>query len=84
MAVQSGILQKLMSDIYEDMYGKKAVVFATHSGLECGFFMDKCPGLDCVSMGPDMLDVHSFNEKLDIASTERTWDYLKAILAKLK
>ena len=56
-------LQKLMSDIYEDMYGKKAVVFATHSGLECGFFMDKCPGLDCVSMGPDMLDVHSFNEK---------------------
>ena len=77
-------LQKLMSDIYEDMYGKKAVVFATHGGLECGFFMDKCPGLDCVSMGPDMLDVHSFNEKLDIASTERTWDYLKAILAKLK
>jgi len=35
-------------------------------------------------MGPDLLDIHSFNEKLDIASTQRTWEYLKGILAKLK
>lgn len=77
-------IQKIMSDTYKEMFGKEAVVFATHGGLECGFFMDKCPGLDCISMGPDMLDVHSFNEKLDIASTERTWEYLQAILGKLK
>ena len=55
-----------------------------HAGLECGLFLGKKPDLDCVSMGPDLLDIHSFNEKLDIASTQRTWEYLKGILAKLK
>lgn len=77
-------LQKLFSEVYEELFGEKPVVFATHGGLECGFFMDKCPGLDCISVGPNMPDVHSFNEKLDIASTERTWKYLKTILERLK
>lgn len=77
-------LRKVMEDIYTDMYGKAPVVFAIHAGLECGMFLGKRPDLDCVSIGPNIRDVHSFDERLDIASTERTWNYLKNILSALK
>lgn len=77
-------LRKVMEDTYKEMYGKAPVVFAIHAGLECGMFLGKKPDLDCVSMGPNMYDIHSFNEKLDIASTERVWDYLKTVLAAMK
>lgn len=77
-------LRKVMEDTFKEMFGKEPVVSAVHAGLECGLFLGKLPDLDCVSFGPDLLDIHSFNEKLDIASTERTWNYLKEILARLK
>lgn len=77
-------LRKVMEDVYKKLYGKAPEVFAVHAGLECGMFLGKRSDLDCVSMGPNMCDIHSFNEKLDIASTERTWNYLKAVLAALK
>ena len=77
-------LRKVMVDIYERMFGKEPVVSAVHAGLECGLFLGKRPDLDCVSFGPNILDIHSFNEKLDIASTERTWEFLKEILKELK
>lgn len=77
-------LRKVMEDVYRDMFGKDPVVSAVHAGLECGLFLGKRPDLDCVSFGPDLIDIHSFNEKLDIASTERMWNYLKGVLAKLK
>ena len=77
-------LRKVMVEIYEKMFGKEPVVSAVHAGLECGLFLGKRPDLDCVSFGPNILDIHSFNEKLDIASTERTWEFLKEILKELK
>lgn len=77
-------LRKVMESTYKEMYGKDPVVFAVHAGLECGLFLGKKPDLDCVSMGPNMYDIHSFDERLDIASTERVWNYLKAVLAALK
>ena len=77
-------LRKVMVDIYTRMFGKEPVVSAVHAGLECGLFLGKRPDLDCVSFGPNILDIHSFNEKLDIASTERTWEFLKEILKELK
>ena len=77
-------LRKVMVETFVEQYGKEPVVSTIHAGLECGLFLGKKPDLDCVSMGPDLLDIHSFNEKLDIASTQRTWEYLKGILAKLK
>ncbi len=73
-----------VGETFVEQYGKEPVVSTIHAGLECGLFLGKKPDLDCVSMGPDLLDIHSFNEKLDIASTQRTWEYLKGILAKLK
>ena len=68
---------------FENLYGRRPVVEAIHAGLECGLFSDKLPGLDCVSFGPDMQDIHTTREKLNIASTARTWKYLLAVLEQL-
>ena len=77
-------LRQIMVDTYKEQYGKEPVVSTVHAGLECGLFLGKRPDLDCVSAGPELLDVHSVNEALDIASTQRTWEYLKAVLKKCK
>lgn len=76
-------LRAVMVDTYTRMYGKAPEVLAIHAGLECGLLGEKLPGLDCVSIGPQMHDIHTSREKLDIASTERTWDFLLEILKAL-
>ena len=76
-------LRDTMVRIYTEMYGKEPQVLAIHAGLECGLLGEKLPGLDCVSIGPQMHDIHTSREKLDIASTERTWEYLLAVLKAL-
>mgnify|MGYP002513750198 CR=1 FL=1 len=60
-----------------------AQVVAIHAGLECGLLSEKLPGLDCVSIGPEMHDIHTSREKLEIASTKRTWEFLLEILKAL-
>ena len=77
-------LRDRMVKVYEEMYGKKPEVVAIHAGLECGLFYEKLEGLDCVSLGPDMKDIHTSEERLDIASTQRVWEYLVKVLAELK
>nr|MCR4691620.1 aminoacyl-histidine dipeptidase [Lachnospiraceae bacterium] len=67
--------------LYREMYGKEPVVEGIHAGLECGILASKLPGLDAVSMGPDMRDIHTFNEKLSISSTERVYRFLLKLLA---
>ena len=75
-------LRDTMIETYQQMYGKAPEVVAIHAGLECGILSDKLPGLDCVSIGPNMLDIHTSREKLEIASTRRTWEFLLEILKK--
>ncbi len=77
-------LQKIMVDTYKDLYGEEMRVETMHAGLECAVFCVTNPDLDCVSFGPNIWDVHSFNEKLDIASTERCWKYLLEVLKRCK
>lgn len=77
-------LRDKMVSVYGDMYGQKPAVVAIHAGLECGLFYKKIDGLDCVSLGPDMKDIHTSEELLDIASTERVWNYLVKVLKELK
>jgi dipeptidase D len=72
-----------MVKIYTDMFGKAPEVVAIHAGLECGILGEKLPGLDCVSIGPQMHDIHTSRERLDIASTERTWKFLLEVLKNL-
>ena len=76
-------LRDIMSDVYKDMFGKEMTVTAIHAGLECGLFCGKIKGLDCVSLGPDMFDIHTPQEKLSISSTERTWNFLLRVLEKI-
>ena len=76
-------LRDLMVKVYQDMFEKEPEIVAIHAGLECGLLSEKLPGLDCVSIGPEMHDIHTSREKLGIASTERTWNFLLEILKKL-
>lgn len=76
-------LRDIMVETFDELYGRKPVVEAIHAGLECGLFCDKIEGLDAVSFGPDMQDIHTTREHLNVASAARTWDYLLAILEKL-
>ena len=77
-------LRDLMVQVYVDMYGKQPVVDAIHAGLECGLLSGKRPELDCISMGPDLVAVHSVQEKLSISSTQRVWNYLLEVLKRSK
>jgi dipeptidase D len=76
-------LRDTMVQVYRDVYGQDPQVVAIHAGLECGLLSEKIEGLDCVSMGPQMYDIHTSRERLDIASTERTWKYLLEVLKNL-
>ena len=76
-------LRDTMVKVYADMYGKAPEVVAIHAGLECGLLSEKLPGLDSVSIGPQMFDIHTSRERLDIASTERTWNFLLEVLKNL-
>lgn len=76
-------LRELAAETYGELFGREAVIQAIHAGLECGLLLEKCPGLDIISIGPDMRDIHTPKERLSISSTRRTWEYLVALLKKL-
>ena len=77
-------LRELMRDVFIEQYGREPVIAAIHAGLECGLLISKLPGLDCVSLGPDIDEIHTFREKLHIASTQRTWALLTETLKRMK
>ena len=76
-------LRDVMVRVCRERTGKEPVVETIHAGLECGLLAQKLPGLDAVSIGPDMRDIHSPRERLSIPSVRRTWEYLLAVLAQL-
>ena len=80
---QDSKLRDLMIRIFEEQYGRKPVVQALHAGVECGLFSGKLPELDCVSFGPDMKDIHTPKESMDVESVKRTWEYLLAVLEEI-
>ena len=76
-------LREKMAEIYRELYGREPKVQAIHAGVECGLLAYKIPGLDCVSIGPDMKNIHTTEEELSISSTERVWNYLLRVLEAL-
>ncbi|MGN0335604.1 MAG: aminoacyl-histidine dipeptidase [Lachnospiraceae bacterium] len=68
-------------EIFKAQYGKEPEIVTIHAGLECGIFSEKVPGLDCISIGPDMKDIHTINERLSISSTARVWEFIKAVIS---
>src|SRR6478735_797007 len=73
-------IRELCKKVYKEKYGEEAEIIAIHAGIECGIFLEKIPGLDAISLGPDMYDVHTPDEHLSIPSTIKTWEYLLAVL----
>mgnify|MGYP000881307652 CR=1 FL=1 len=77
-------IRDICIETYRDMFKKEPVVGAIHAGLECGLLMDKIPGLDAISMGPDGYDAHSPNEHVSIGSVGNIYNLLCEILKRMK
>ena len=73
-------LRDKMTSVYRNMFGKDMTVLSIHAGLECGVLAQKIEDLDAVSFGPDILDIHTTEERLSISSVDRMWNYLLAVL----
>jgi dipeptidase D len=76
-------VRDLLVQCYEEQTGKKPKVEVIHAGLECGLLGEKLPGLDAVSFGPEMHDIHTSRERMSKSSAARTWDLLLRVLEKL-
>ena len=77
----SGLLG-LVKRKFVEVLGKEPHIMAIHAGLECGLLTVNYPDLDMVSIGPNLFDVHSTAEKVQISSVQKIWKLLKAILAE--
>ena len=76
-------LREKMISIYREMTGKELKVKAIHAGLECGLFAGKIPGLDAVSFGPDIWDIHTPDEHMSVSSVARVYDFIRKIIEEL-
>lgn len=70
-----------LCQVYHQRTGQDPQLVAIHAGLECGLLSEKLPGMDAVSIGPNMKDIHTTQERLEIASVQRTWEYLLQVLS---
>ncbi len=77
--LESPIL-KIAKNTYNSLYGKVPHVKAIHAGLECGIIGEKYPGMDMISFGPTLEEVHSPDEKIYIDTVEKFWNFLMVIL----
>jgi len=76
-------LRDIITEVFDEQYGREPVVQALHAGVECGLFAGNLPGLDAVSIGPDMVDIHTPQEHMIIDSVQRTWELLLETLKRL-
>jgi dipeptidase D len=77
--MDSPILRRAVA-AYESLYGKAPEVKAVHAGLECGIIGEKYRGMDMISIGPTLKDVHSPEEKIYIESVPKFWRFLTTLL----
>ena len=76
-------INKVCMEQFQKVYGKPMKIMATHGGLECAIMGAKYPNWEMVSIGPTVKYPHSPDERVNIASVARTWEYLKAVLANI-
>jgi dipeptidase D len=69
--------------VYEALFGAPPKVTAIHAGLECGIIGDRVGGMDAVSFGPRITGAHSPDERVYVASVQKVWKYLRAVLGEL-
>ncbi len=77
-------IQRVMSETYEELTGEKPVLTGIHAGVECGLISEKIPGIDCISYGPQMRDIHTTRERLNIASVKRNYELTVRVLRILR
>jgi dipeptidase D len=77
-------LRELAVEVYRRQSGRDARVEAIHAGVECGLFAGRLPGLDCVSLGPDLSEIHTCRERMDVGSVGRTWALVTELLRRMK
>ena len=73
-------MNNVMMACFKKVYGRDMKIMATHGGLECAIMGAKYPAWEMVSIGPTIKYPHSPDERVNIASVGRTWEYLKAVL----
>jgi dipeptidase D len=73
----------ITKSVYKKLFNEEPKVKAVHAGLECGLFLEKYPGLDMISFGPTIRDVHSPGERLEIATVDRFWKLLTNVLTEI-
>ena len=76
-------INQVCMDQFQKVYGHPMKIMATHGGLECAIMGAKYPNWEMASIGPTIKYPHSPDEKVNIASVGRTWEYLKAVLANI-
>lgn len=77
-------LREYLASVFKEVYQTEPKFEAIHAGLECSFFAEKIPGIDMVSLGPDMWDIHTPKERLSISSTIRVYKYLEKVIEGMK
>lgn len=75
-------LRDITVDCFEGLFGEVPRVTSIHAGLECGIIYDKIKGMDIVSIGPDIVDIHTPKERLSIESVKRTWQLLVKVMER--
>lgn len=77
-------IRGLMAEVYRDLFQKEPRFEAIHAGLECGILSGKIEDLDCISFGPDLIDIHTPKERMSISSAERVWNLMIEFLKRSK
>jgi len=75
-------LQKLYLETYRELTGEEAHLIGIHAGLECGLMAEKCPDMDMISIGANVWDIHSPDERMSISSLDRTYRLILRMLEK--
>lgn len=76
-------LQALMQQVYCELHGEMPQLCVAHGAVECGVFLEKMPGLDVVSYGPDIGHIHTPDESLSVSSVARVWADTLELLKRL-
>ena len=79
----NSLILHTMKKVYSGMYGKEPAVMAIHAGLECGILGGTYPHWDMVSCGPTILSPHSPDERVNIPSVKKWWDFLVKVLEEI-
>ena len=84
LTAEDSKLQEFYKQCFEEKFGYQPTVEAIHAGLECGVLSAKIPGLDAISIGPELSDVHTTGEKLKIYSAKEMFELICELLSKMK